>query len=338
MSGSIRVDFDFERYAQQNIFNKLSKNSDYGFYYWPYGYLFRHVKWGGVNSLGFRIDHELENINEDFSDHYRIAFFGGSTGFDVLVPGSATLVTQLENCLNSDTELQKIVRKPIKIFNLSQPGNLVLNQIMNFTQFGHLIEPHLVICHSAANDLCTMQMNDPVLVNNYAIGYPDVLEAWGKKIHNAKSVEIDYQFSDHNEANFRPAKDRVSPTSIIDAYTMRVHQFKKLVQSLDIPQFVVGFQPWITSKEQLSESEKNRRVSYNPYYQVVYKNVEHMYLNYHEQIMEKMKPLKVADMHAHFKNLPSNLEHFGDTHHLLLDGNKEAAMCYYKKIKGMLLQ
>ena len=337
MSGSIKVDFDFENYANHNIFNKLSKSSDYGFYYWPFGYLFRHVKWGGVNSLGFRIDHELEDIKTEFSDYFRVGFFGGSTGFDVLVPGAETLVSQLEKLLNDDEGIRRKLGKPIKIFNLSQPGNLVLNQIMNFIQFGHLIEPHLVICHSAANDLCTMQMNDPVLVNQYAIGYPDVLEAWGKKIHNAHSVDIDYQFSDHNELNFRPAKDRVSPTSIIDAYTSRVCQFSKLTQSLGISRFVVGFQPWITSKSHNSKVEEERRVAYNPYYQTIYKNVEHMYQNYSGPILEKFENLTVANMHSHFENLSSELDHFGDTHHLLAEGNKEAAKCYYQVIRKIVI-
>ncbi len=338
MSGSIKVDFDFESYAQHNIFNKLSRNSDYGFYYWPFGYLFRHVKWGGVNRLGFRIDHELEDIKAAFPDHYRVAFLGGSTGFDVLVPGNETLVAQLEDCLNSDAEIRAALGKRVKVFNLSQPGNLVMNQIMNFIQFAHLIEPDLVICHSAANDLCTMQMNDPVLVNNYSIGYPDVLEAWGKKIHNADSVEIDYQFSDHNDSNFRPARDRVSPTSIIDAYAYRAHQFNKLVKGLHNSNFVLGFQPWITSKEQLSENEKSRRVSYNPYYQQIYRNVEHLYKNYCGMILEKMEPLKVANMHAHFKTLSSAVEHFGDTHHLLADGNREAANCYQQTIRELVIK
>ena len=337
MSGSLEVDFDFDKYAQNNIFNRLSKSSDYGFYYWPFGYLFRHVKWGGVNSLGFRIDYDIDAILPEFEDSYRIAFLGGSTGFDVLVPDSGTLVKHLENQLNSDPDIQSKIGKKIKIFNLSQPGNLVLNQIMNFVQFGHLIKPALVVCHSAANDLCTMQMNDPVLVNSYAIGYPDVLEAWGKKIHNARDVPIDYQYSDHNSADFRPAKDRVSPSSIVDAYTFRVHQFSKLVQSLGVSNFVVGFQPWITSKRSRSASENEKRASYNPYYQTIYRNVEHLYENFSSMIIEKLEPLHVANLHEHFCDLGPEVEHFGDTHHLLSAGNEEAARCYYKQVRARIL-
>ncbi len=337
MSGSLELDFNFDSYARHNIFNRLSKSSDYGFYYWPFGYLFRHFKWGGVNSLGFRIDCELDTILTDFEDYYRIAFLGGSTGFDVLVPDSGTLVRHLEKQLNSDTDIRRKIGKEVKIFNLSQPGNLVLNQIMNFVQFGHLIKPELVVCHSAANDLCTMQMNDPVLVNNYAIGYPDVLEAWGKKIHNARDVSIDYQYSDHKSADFRPAKDRVSPSSIIDAYTFRVHQFSMLVQSLCISNFIVGFQPWITSKQSRSPSEDEKRASYNPYYQMIYRNVEHLYENFSSLIIKKLEPLHVANLHDHFRDLSPEEEHFGDTHHLLSEGNKEAARCYFKEVKARIL-
>ena len=338
MSGSISVDFDFANYAEKNIFNQLSQSSDYGFYYWPYGYLFRHMKWGGVNSLGFRIDTELEDISEAYGDVFRIAFLGCSTGFDVLVPKEETLVYQLEQLLNEDEQVCERIGKKIKIFNLSQPGNLVLNQISNFVQFGHLIDPHLVICHSAANDLCTMQMNDPALVNSYCIGYPDVLEAWGKKIHNAENVDIDYQYSDHNQPNFRPAKDRVSPSSIVDAYTFRVHQFNRLTKSLDVETFIAGFQPWITSKAELSAEEQKRRVSYNPYYQTIYKNVEHLYQSFSDEILRKLEPLNVANLHSHFSTLSSDIDHFGDTHHLLREGNHEAACCYHKAVRTTLLQ
>ena len=42
MKGKLKVNYDYEGYSNKNIFNKLSKSSDYGFYYWPHGYLFRH--------------------------------------------------------------------------------------------------------------------------------------------------------------------------------------------------------------------------------------------------------------------------------------------------------
>lgn len=332
MSASMNVDFDFNAYSSKNIFNRLSKGSEYGFYYWPYGYLFRHVRWGGINSLGFRVADNLEDVLIKYNDYYRIAFFGGSTGFDVLVPGNESLVFHLENTLNTRPDF--FSGKKVKIFNLSLPGNLVLNQIVNFIQFAWLVKPDLVICHSAANDLCTMQMNDPDLVQKYKIGYPDVLEAWGKKIHNAVRERIDYQFSDSNAENFAPARDRNGPTAVIDAYAHRVRQFNKTVQASDHSvRFLAGFQPWITSKQSLHPEEERARVTYNPYYQKIYQNVEFMYETLADVIVEKIGgDIPLANLHRHFNSLDSRVRHFGDTHHLIDAGNREAAACYAAEI------
>ena len=74
MTGKLNLDFDHGKFNKKNIFNNLSKTSDYGFYYWPYGYLFRHFKWGNVNELGFRCKDDFYNINEKFKSHYKIGF------------------------------------------------------------------------------------------------------------------------------------------------------------------------------------------------------------------------------------------------------------------------
>ena len=52
MTGHIKTDFDFKNYAKKNIFNNLSKKSEYGFII-KLWFLFRYPKWGGINDLGF---------------------------------------------------------------------------------------------------------------------------------------------------------------------------------------------------------------------------------------------------------------------------------------------
>lgn len=328
MTGNLKVDFDYDGFAEANIFNRLSRSSDYGFYYWPYGYLFRHFRWGTVNELGFRNDCELWEVRDKYKDYFVIGFFGGSTGYDVLVPDHESLVHYLENILNK----KRYKNKKVKIINLSQPGNLVLNQVMNCVQFSHLIKPDMIISHAAANDLCTMQMNDPCLVGDYQIGYPDVLEAWGKKIHNAVDEPIDYQYSDESSSDFRPAKERVNPRSLIYAFTHRVKQFGALANDWLKCPFIVGLQPWITSKGSLSEDEKIKRVSYNKYYQKIYNNVEYLYEHFSHDMTNGFKPYKTANLHHWFGKLDDSETHFGDTHHLLAKGNLEAAKCYAEVI------
>ncbi|RMD85753.1 MAG: hypothetical protein D6808_04725, partial [Candidatus Dadabacteria bacterium] len=229
MQSSIKVDFDFKSYAERHIFNRLSQNSEYGFYYYPYGYLFRYPKWGTINEMGFRMEENTYEIREKYPDHYVIAVFGGSTGFSILVPDDKTFSNQLELLLNEDNKLCERVGKQFKVVNLSHPGNMLLNQIISYIIFCEQIKPDMVISHNGANDLCTLQMNDRNLVENYNLGYCDVLEAWGRKIHDAYDVEIDYLYADPGSPDFKPAKPRNKPESVVKAYHTRVTQFASLV-------------------------------------------------------------------------------------------------------------
>ena len=132
-----------------NIFNALSKDSEYGFYYFPYGYLFRYPKWGTINSLGFRTSKELKWYKENRSDIYLIELFGGSCGFDILVADQHTIAANIENFLNQN-RFSLGIEKPVHVLNLSAPGNVVLNQINTFTLFGYELNPDMVISHHGA--------------------------------------------------------------------------------------------------------------------------------------------------------------------------------------------
>ena len=245
MKGSLKTNFDFSEFSKKNLFNKLSDTSDYGFYYWPYGYLFRHVKWGGINSLGFRTDIEFENFDK-IKDMFQIGFFGGSTGFDILVPNEKTIVYKLENKLNSDHSVQKKIGKA-KVINYSQPGNVIINQIINFIQFGQLANLKIVISHSSGNDFGAGLISDPKIVKKYKIVYLDILEAWSKKVHESK-YDIDLSFSDINEKTFKPVEIKTDTKTSLDAYIFRVNQFSEIVNSQE-KKFINGIMPHIFSKK-----------------------------------------------------------------------------------------
>ena len=50
--------------------------------------------------------------------------------------------------------------KEVHVLNLSQPGNVILNQIVNFTLYGHQLAPDIVIAHQGFNDV----VNGPFLI------------------------------------------------------------------------------------------------------------------------------------------------------------------------------
>lgn len=330
MQSSIKVDFDFDAYANKHIFNNLSKKSEYGFYYYPYGYLFRYPKWGTINETGFRMKENTYEVREKFPDDFIIAVFGGSTGFSILVSDEDVFTQKLEDKLNANEELKSKVGKNFKVVNLSHPGNMLINHIISYLLFCESIQPDMVISHNGANDLCTAQMNDRNLVENYQIAYCDVLEAWGRKIHDAHDVDIDYLYADPGASDFKPAKPRNKPEAVIKSYHTRVVQFANLVKG-NGKHFISGFQPWITSKKKLTEFEKSKLRTYNPYYQVIYSNMP-MLNDMYDKLLQEESLDYVVNLHRYFADLSDNETHFGDVCHTLAPGDLALAEAYYEKV------
>ena len=335
MTGKLKTNFDFEKFSKKNIFNELSKSSNYGFYYWPYGYLFRHVKWGSVNDLGFRCKENFYEINNIYKNYYLIGFFGGSTGYDVLVKDEETLVNKIENKINNDQKLKDNIGK-CKIINFSQPGNVLMSQIFNYIQFGNLMNLNMVISHNSGNDLTTGLVNDPKILKNYKIAYVDIMEAWSRKIHDAHDVEIDTMFMDKNSSNFRKVETKTDPDTVIMAYLFRCNQFKNIVTKNN-QTFISGIMPHVFSKKNPSENEKLIYQNYNLYFQkpnsILPKVYEILISKYYNEISK----FNLVNLHNDFKNLSSNIDHFGDFVHLLNAGNEVAAESYFKKIKKIIL-
>jgi hypothetical protein len=333
MKGDLKTDFDFKKYSNHNIFNSLSANSNYGFYYWPYGYLFRHVKWGMINKLGFRTDIEFENF-EQIKSQFQIGFFGGSTGYDVLVPYDQSIVGKLEKKLNNNKYIKEKYGL-VKIINFSQPGNLVLNQIINFIQFGSLANLKIIISHSSGNDFGAGLSNDPKIVKKYKIAYLDVMEAWGKKIHDSY-LDIDILHLDQNSQDFKTLNLKTDPLTAFNAYKFRIDQFAKLVTSQN-KIFVNGVMPHIFSKKKLSQFEEKKLKNSNPYYKNVYEALPKVYEILNSDIKNNNSHYKIINFHEIFADLSPTKNHFGDFVHLLDEGNEVVSNEYYKSILEEIL-
>ena len=335
MAGTLETAFDFAAYANEHIFNKLSETSDYGFYYSPYGYFFRHVKWGGINELGFRIKQDWTELREDRANYLMVNVYGGSTAFDIMVSEESTFCALLEKKLNADDALRSIAKKPFRVVNLGQPGNMLLNQVFNHILFGAQLEPRFVICHNPVNDFATSQNNDPKLLSKYNFNYCDILETWARKLHSAEHIDIDYLHVDPKRDDFSPARVRTNKYAILKAYHYRVRQFCQLVGASGAA-FINGFQPWITAKKDWSANEQRSFKGYRPYYKHIYANVPEMYVDYLYGELFPDKPGIFVNFHEIFAGLSPEIDHFADICHLLPAGNEVVATEYYAAIKRAL--
>ena len=134
----------------------------------------------------------------------------------------------------------------------------------------------MIISHNPTNDYVSPMINDPILIKNYKLGYNDILPSFARKIHDADDVDIDSSYMDINSEDFKPAEPKTNPEVIIESFIFRLKQFENLVTSLG-KTFISGYQPFINSKKNLSEYEKSKVSTYNPYYQKVYKAIPTVY-------------------------------------------------------------
>lgn len=330
MEATMKVNFDFESYSNHNIFNKLSSNSQYGFYYSPYGYFFRHPRWGKINELGFRQEFGSHEAIKKFPNHKFIALFGGSNGFSILVDDDNTFAKKLEKKLNNNVDLIRKTGKNFKILNFSQPANTMLNQIINYIIYGSQVKPDLVISHGGLCDFHYGQISDSFLLNNYDMTYVEISETWSKLIHDS-NTKISQDFCDENLDNFKPVEIKNNPLKIIDSYHKRMLQFKNIVEANDSI-FINSLEPFLYSKRSFSNSEKNIINTYNKYYQNVYNNMLKLFNDYQEKYLLNKDIDYNVNLHNIFKLLDSEETHFGDIIHTIQTGEEIIAENYYQKI------
>ncbi len=330
MEATMKIDFDFEKFSKHNIFNKLSLNSEYGFYYFPYGYLFRHPRWGKINELGFRQDCGSHEVKSKYPDHIIVTVFGASNAFSILVKDSDSFSQKLEKKLNDDENLKKKLNKKFKVLNFSQPANTMLNQIINYNLYAYPLNPEIVISHGGVCDFHYGQISDSFLLNNYDITYVEIAEAWGKIIHDSK-IEIAQDYVDENNENFKPVKVKNNPKKIIDSFHNRSQQFKKMVES-NGSIFINSLEPFLYSKKSYSNEEKEKIKIYFKYYHDVYNNMKKLFDDYEKKYLNTSKIDYNINFHKIFNNFDSTVTHFGDIIHTLEAGEEIISNEYYKKI------
>ncbi len=90
-----------------NIFNQLSPREPWGFYYFPFGYLFRFLGMGPINSFGCRITQSLPDLARRDKNHKVVACFGGSAAWSMFCLHHQMYTELLQQRLNAYSKEQR---------------------------------------------------------------------------------------------------------------------------------------------------------------------------------------------------------------------------------------
>jgi len=179
-------------------------------------------------------------------------------------------------------------------------------------------------------------LNDPSLVGNYAIGYPDVLEVWARMIHQDHETELDYDHADPNRSDFSPAKIKNTMETVTKVYIKRLLQFRSLVTGAG-HQFMHCLQPWLLTLKHKTESEIDFEKKYNRYYQQAYANVSTGYEILRSAFSaepERFGPW--LDAYGFFNDEHCKDQRFGDIAHLIGAGNSRLAELYARQLSKLV--
>ena len=121
--------FDNKTNDKKHIFNKLSSNSNFGYYPHPYGYFFRRPKWD-CNDLGFRCKYDLHTLRKKRNKYFLIVILGGAAGQNPQINDEKLYSNQLEKILNKNIILKS--KKKFMILNLCVQGHTILSQMISY--------------------------------------------------------------------------------------------------------------------------------------------------------------------------------------------------------------
>lgn len=315
-------------HLNKHIFNRLSAGLNSGFYYFPYGYLYRLTGLGPINEFGHRISIDLSSLESRGKEHKVIAIYGGSAAWSIFSQHEEMFAHRLEQKLNNYCK-EASLPYFFSVLNFALPGNVVLNEMLTFLMFCNKIRPDIVIAHDGFNDMVYGQASDPYLLNKYDITYQLDIEPWSQILHNSEEIKIAWSSDTIPIVNF--------PRAIINAYCDRLMQFQGVVHGIGAA-FIAALQPMIYSKKALSSSEKELTEYHleQGRYSQVFKKMSFLY----EKYLEKQPSLCLQ----HFLNMHNLFYRFGQNDTMLLDvmhtspqGDEAIAGFYSDYIKEHIL-
>jgi len=309
-----------ETALKTHYFNQTSMGCSQGPYYYPYGFLYRHVGQGPTNPMGFRY-HKHTDCQNRQKNHKVIAVFGGGAARGYYVHDDEVFSYLLEAKLNDYCTEQNGLH--FSVVNFGQPGYCILSELTAYLMFCNKLKPDIVITHSGVNDFLFGLQSDSYLLKQFDYTYLPKLEGWAQKIHGTGPVALERQ----NNAEYS------EPHSIINAYYTRLIQFQNIVNGRGAI-FIAGLQPTVFSKNAMSSREKlllavdQLSLGKRKDFSVIIKKLYEDYI----QLIAHKKLENFADVHSYFGRFGREHSLFADDRHTYPSGDIAIAEYYFDYI------
>lgn len=307
-----------------NIFNRLSPREPWGFYYFPFGYLFRFLGIGPINSFGCRMTQSLADLARRDQSHKVVACFGGSAGWSMFCLHHQMYTELLQERLNAhckerDLELQ------FTVLNFGQHGHVVMNEMLSYMNFCWDLKPDIVVAHDGYNDAVYGQLCDPRVLDDWNLIYQENLEGWSQILHKTGDIPRTQHSLPYRVVN--------QPVQVLKSYARRKRQFAQIVRS-NGGMFVWGLQPAASSHKKRSSLEKGLlEHNRNPDHAPARANVEGMF-RILRQSLKLDHDTPFVDCDAAMSTCGAERLLFGDEVHLMPEGDVLVAGLYADAIIG----
>lgn len=221
-----------------NVFNRLSPREPWGYYYFPFGYLFRFLGIGPINAFGCRITESLPDLARRAGNHKVVACFGGSACWSMFCLHHQMYTELLQQRLNAHCARRGLDLR-FTVLNFGQHGHVVLNQMTTYTNFCWDLKPDVVVAHDGFNDAVYGQLCDPRVLEDWDVIYQENLEGWSQILHQTSDIP-----RTQPSLPYRPVN---APVRVLKSYVKRKRQFARMVQA-NGGLFVWGLQPAASSR------------------------------------------------------------------------------------------
>lgn len=301
-----------------NVFNQLSPREPWGFYYFPFGYLFRFLGIGPINSFGCRITQSLPDLARRDRTHKVVACFGGSSGWSMFCLHHQMYTELMQRRLNAHCAAQGLDLS-FTVLNFGQHGHVVMNEMLSYMNFCWDLRPDIVVAHDGFNDAVYGQLCDPRVLDDWDVIYQENLEGWSQILHQTGDIP-----RTQPALPYRPVNQ---PVRVLKSYVKRKRQFAQIVRA-NGGMFVWGLQPAASGRKKRSPLEasllkRNRNQDAAP----AVANVEGMY-RILRQSLRLDEEMPFVDCDAAMSTYGADRLMFGDEVHLMPDGDVVLAELY----------
>ncbi len=302
--------------SNSNLFTrKAPQDSRGGFAYFPYGYEYFLPGIGEQDQFGFRLPDDFQTLAKRPESHKLIAVFGGSTTWSIHCFPDESYCSLLEKNLNAYSR-DKNLGVTYSVLNFGLPGNVVLNQTINYILHAQSLGPDIVIGHDGVNDFFYGLLSDEILLRDRGITYATNLEQWPDILNNQPQERYkQVEFYDFN-----------LPHLVLKAYVERKRQFINMVKN-DNALPIWGLQPIAQSKHALCPEEVEALKTFK---EPAYKYLQYLYEQFDATV--SLSGIDFINFHKTFNRYGEECRLFTDYCHTTPEGDVVIAEQYFNLI------